>query len=89
MLENKEAYKHDFDGACAPGWLGTIGQQTFSVGIFQWLPKANGKGLKRSPVCYRVKGSVSNDHKVYKRAREVCRLLDKGEILKTKQETVK
>ena len=48
------------------------GFKTFSVGIFQWLLKASGKGLKKSKVKYRVKGYTSNPEPVYKRAREIC-----------------
>lgn len=36
-----EAGKHDFEGSCAPGAEGVLmycSQETFSVGIFEWVP---------------------------------------------------
>jgi hypothetical protein len=34
-------------------------QETFSIGIFQWVNKKNGDGTKRSKVIKRVRGWVS------------------------------
>ena len=77
-----EAGKHGFDGNCAPGALGTIrNQDTFSVGIFEWLPKSGGKGCKRSTVKVRVKGCFSDPDKVYAKAREIASLLDEGQYI--------
>jgi hypothetical protein len=45
--------------------------QTFSLGIFQWLPKAGGKGLKRGKVVQRVKGQTSEPEPAYERARAI------------------
>ena len=69
--------RHYFDGICAPGtkcgrWA------TFSVGIFQAVPRARGGRCKRGPVIYRVKGSMSRPEKVFARATEICRLMDRG-----------
>lgn len=72
---------HGFDGSCRPGPNGELqccGQTTFSVGIFQILPKANGKGTKRGPVKVRVKGNVSNPEAVLSRARAIVDQLDAG-----------
>ena len=74
----KELYKHDFSGAYAPGGLSGFNNNTFSVGIFQWVPKANGKGLKKSAVKVRVKGYVSQPEKVYEAAKRICAELDAG-----------
>lgn len=74
----KVAFKHDFSGSCVPGGSGNYGQSTFSVGIFQWLPKSGGKGLKKSAVIIRVKGYVSKPEAVYARASEFCGKLDAG-----------
>lgn len=87
MLENKEVGKHDFYGDCAPGRFKSLGN-TFSVGIFQWELKADGKRLKKGPVKYRIKGSTSFPEKVYNRARVVCYELNKGWVPKHKSETV-
>lgn len=73
---------HGFDGAFRPGGPGELtcaSQNTFSVGVFQILPKANGNGTKRGPVMVRVKGYMSNPDAVYAKAREIVDLLDAGE----------
>lgn len=76
-MSRKEEFKHDFSGSCAPYGIQVYANfSTFSVGIFQWLLRASGKGLKKSAVKYRVRGSVSNQKAVYKRAEEVCNELD-------------
>lgn len=84
------AHKHGFDGSCAPGGAAHFGSQQigFSVGVFQWLPKSDGKGLKRSAVKIRVKGWVSDAERVYAKARELCQRLDAGESVDQKSITV-
>lgn len=74
MHKDKEPYQWDFSGACSPGGPAQLacGQQTFSVGIFQWVPKAGGKGLKKSAVKYRLKGSFHNPEELYARAQAKC-----------------
>jgi len=44
---------------------------TISVGVFQYLPKADGKGFKRSK-SIRVKGYGAYPNKVYEKAAELC-----------------
>jgi hypothetical protein len=58
LKADPKPYEWDFDGACAPGaeWSG---RESFSVGIFQWVPKAGGEGVKRSKVIRRIKGGTS------------------------------
>ena len=71
--------KHDYSGSCAPdGPEYYSNQKIFSVGVFQWLPKANGKGLKKSAVKFRVKGYSSQPEKVYDLAEMICDKYDKG-----------
>ena len=75
--DGKRPYEWDFDGSCAPPeglehstiypWA-----TTFSLGCFQWIPRANGKGLKRSKVAYRVSGLCSQSVTVYAKARAYC-----------------
>ena len=74
----KEAYRHDYDGNCAPGMVEYFNGATFSVGCFQWIPKENGKGLKKSAVIFRVKGYSSNPNLVYDTAKNICKKLDEG-----------
>jgi len=75
----KGAYKHDYSGSCCPknGYGRLCGQNTFSVGIFQWLPKSK-DGLKKSAVKVRVYGYVSNPEPVYEMAYSICEALDAG-----------
>lgn len=58
MTDTAIAGKHGFYGSCAPGTAGVLhysAQETFSVGIFQWESKNNGRGCKRRAVKVRVK----------------------------------
>ena len=75
-----EAGKHDFDGSCDPTkrGVGWAGQETFSVGVFEWQQKSSRKGLKRGKVKVRVVGLVSEPGRVYAKAREVADRLDAG-----------
>lgn len=75
----KELGKHGFDGSCIPreGCGNFYGQNTFSVGCFEWL-QAAGNRLKRSRVKVRVYGYVEQPEAVYVKAREICDLLDQG-----------
>jgi hypothetical protein len=61
-------YVWDFDGAWAPGGSAPRGD-TFSIGVFQWVPKKGG-GVKRSKVQARFVGNPCNPHLVYQKARE-------------------
>lgn len=85
---NKEINKHDYIGECSPKEDNGLWNKTFSVGCFQWLPMLSGKGLKKSPVKFRVKGLVSDVSKVYAEAEKVCRQLDNGWIPSSKSKTV-
>lgn len=49
------------------GW----GNKTFSVGIYQWLMRANGKSLKKSKTIVRVSGPVEKPESVYSKADEI------------------
>lgn len=68
--EKPEPYEWDFDGACAPGG-GWATHLTFSLGIFQWVPKSGGKGLKRGKVIKRVKGYMSAPDEAFEKARGI------------------
>ncbi len=76
----KEAGKHDFDGACSPDKYLTFSSlfESFSVGIFEWIPKQNGRGTKKGKVKVRVKGLTSEHEKVEGKAREIVAALDAG-----------
>lgn len=90
MKDRKQAGRYGWSGACTPGGIMISGQNTFSVGIFKWLPKASGKGIKCGPVIYRIKGSVRHPERVYKRAEFICEAMDRGIWqMDRKSETVK
>ncbi len=91
MAETTIAGKHGFDGSCAPGSAGVLQysvQETFSVGIFQWLAKASGRGCKRSAVKVRVKEPFGNPSAVYAKANEIVAALDAGAYVGPKNVTV-
>lgn len=66
--------KHDYDKENAitkSGW-----NKTFSVGIFKWELKSNGKSMKKGKAIVRVSGLVENKEKVFKFAENVVKDLD-------------
>ncbi len=70
-----KAYQWDFDLPSIidpPPML----YRTLSVGIFQWLPKASGKGIKRSPASARVLGYMAEPDRIFAKAAELCRRLN-------------
>lgn len=55
--------KHDYDKEIAmteTGW-----NKTFSVGVFKWELKGNGKEMKKGKAVVRVSGLVENKDKVF------------------------
>jgi len=69
--------QYDFSGQCAPGQAWNYsGQQTFSVGIFQWI--AGSKKPKKSAVICRVKGYTLKQSAVYTFATQLCEDLNTG-----------
>lgn len=65
-------YEFDWDGSCAPNAYGYTGCITFSVGVFQWIPKKNSAELKRSRSLKRIRGYSSQPEKVYDEANRLC-----------------
>jgi len=72
MKKTPIAYLWDYDGEYDPAKKPPYYSTTFSVGVFQWLPKASKKGLKKSAVVKRIRGLVSNPQDVYDRAQAEC-----------------
>ena len=70
----KELYKWNWSGSCDPA-IRKFHSDTFSVGIFQWIPKESG-GLKKSKAVYRVKGWTGNPEEVYFKAEQICSALN-------------
>lgn len=71
-MEEPTAYRWDFERS---SWDSSGLATTFSVGIWQWLPKAGSKGLKRSKTI-RVNGYTAEPERVYAKARELCERLN-------------
>lgn len=84
-----EAGKHGFDGAWADRGMTYIHNVTFSYGVFEWLPKSGGKGLKKSAVKVRVSGPTHKADAVKAKAEEIVALLDAGEYTGPKNVRVK
>lgn len=60
-------------------WENNEAALTFSVGVFQWLPKASGKGLKKSKTI-RIKGFVAESKRVYEKAAQLCEKLNRERV---------
>lgn len=74
----QNAGKHDYDKAAATDWASSTAE-TFSIGIFKWVPKSNPKnGVKRSAVVLRVTGPTSESDEVLKAAEWAVGKLDEG-----------
>jgi hypothetical protein len=85
-----KAGSHGFDGACTPGrGKANPAWATFSVGIFEWVPKSNGKGLKRGKVKVRVKGPTCCPDLVNMMAAQIAKELDAGTYTGPKTVTVR
>jgi hypothetical protein len=66
--------KYDYDKENAmteSGW-----NKTFSVGIFKWELKGNGKSMKKGKAVVRVSGLVDNKEKVFDFCENVVKDLD-------------
>lgn len=67
---------HDYSGKIDPLDLDYL--RYFSVGVFAYERKAKGTELKHGTVKVRVRGLARNPEKVYAKAREIVKLLDKS-----------
>lgn len=66
--------KHDYDkenSLSDSGW-----NKTFSVGIFKWELKSNGKSMKKGKTIVRIYGVVENKEKVFDFAENAIKNLD-------------
>ena len=66
--------KHDYDkenSLSDSGW-----NKTFSVGIFKWELKSNGKSMKKGKTVVRISGVVENKEKVFDFAENAIKDLD-------------
>ena len=66
--------KHDYDkenSLSDSGW-----NKTFSVGIFKWELKSDGKSMKKGKTVVRISGVVENKEKVFDFAENAIKDLD-------------
>ena len=66
---------------------GEIRFETFSIGIFRWVPTKDGKGLKRGKAIMRLKGLTKDPEPVFRRAEALCDELDAGYVPEHKTES--
>ena len=85
--EIEQVGKHGDDSTKNPFSIGAgqyisakqAGFETFSIGIFQWIPCRNGKHAKPGKVRIRVKGRINNFVEIRKKANEIIEALDAGD----------
>jgi hypothetical protein len=75
-MTDPKLYKWAYDGG--PADVNPNGFM-FSVGVYQWLPKTSGKGLKKSKTI-RVVGYVMEASRVFEKANELCRTLNEKDV---------
>ena len=69
--------KHDYDKESAERFA-SWGGKSFSVNIFQWGLKSNGKEMKPLKCVVRVNGNSKDKEKVFAEAEKIVNLLDAG-----------
>lgn len=74
QMENPKAYQWDFENKQSTHAIknGNAFCNTFSVGIYQWIPKSTRKGLKKTGAIIRVVCSSNNPKPGLVRARALC-----------------
>lgn len=89
-MEEKKAGQWDYSGSCAPARheSGYHGMSTFTLGIFQWIPKSK-KGVKKANVQIRVVGKTSDPRIAYERADHICRDLNAGKPISDFKKRIK
>lgn len=79
--------KHDYDKEntlAESGW-----NETFSVGVFKWLMKNNGKEMKKGKSIVRVTGPCEKAKEVFEMCESIVSDLDRGEFDGRKSVTIK
>ena len=69
--------KHDYDKESAEKFA-SWGCNSFSVNIFQWGLKSNGKEMKPLKCVVRVSGNPNDKEKLFAEAERIVNLLDDG-----------
>ena len=81
--------KHDYDKESAMEMSRTGWNKTFSVGIFKWVLKSDGKSLKKGNAIVRISGPCEKREEVFKMAENVVLDLDSNNYDGTKTITIK
>jgi len=76
ISEPREAGKHGWRSACHPGYKHSYTFQTFSVSIFPWIARKNGKGTKVGKCVVRVSGPVGLAKHVDNEVQKIIQQLD-------------
>ena len=82
-MSEPKAYEYSFSGQCAPKGNDEVSRHssglntTFSLGVFQWLPKSKGKGLKKGKGVKRFRGLCSDYGIVKAKAQAYCDEMNK------------
>lgn len=74
--ETARAFEFDFVGEYDPlnaNRRNLFHSKTFSVRVFQWIPRASGKGLKKSKCLKRIRGYVAQPEIVHEKAEQECK----------------
>lgn len=73
--------KHDYDKSGALDMVNHFKYQfkRFSIGIFQWELKSNGKSMKKGKILVRIKADIADQNKAFKLADLIVSQLDAGE----------
>jgi hypothetical protein len=69
--------KHDYDKESSEKYA-SWGGNSFSVNIFQWGLKSNGKEMKPLKGVVRVSGNPNDKEKVFAETERIVNLLDNG-----------
>ncbi len=72
------AGKHDYDKDEALKYATNSNCKSFSVGVFKWELKSNGKEMKKGRVIVRVSGLTTQVNQVMWMSENVVKLLDEG-----------
>lgn len=70
--------RHSYSGSYDPSGPQKFITETFSVGVFQWMPTKDGERRKKGKVKVRVIGSCLHPNHVYEKANEVIEELNEG-----------
>jgi hypothetical protein len=81
--------KHDFDREVAERYASISHFDTFSINIFKWGLKSNGKEMKPLKCAVRLRGKCSDKERMFAEAERIVAALDMGRWSGKKSVTLK